>query len=295
MRIAHSFWTKPACQGRWAIDDQVIKDLWLFALSAHYVKKNGYPLVLHTDQVGEQLYGILPYDEIHRTLDNIDVPDVFWAAGKMHALRLEPLGTVHIDGDVFLKHPDVYEIIGMPGYDLIVQSYDWSGALMMVLKVLRPYLLKEFPWMLSPTDKTSVELSYNTGVFCFHNQELKDRYLDAYRDVALYLSRSKRLIEHLRINRHGDTAATNMCADLVVEQKMLRSIALSNGYRVHKIIDEVPTKDRAWMGAGGQTEIYDHFIWTLKYKQLDVIKETLRAQNPGLYDKVATRIAEFNA
>jgi len=44
----------------------------LFALSVAYVKSFGYTIVLHTDTLGSEVYGQLPYDEVHLTLNQLD-------------------------------------------------------------------------------------------------------------------------------------------------------------------------------------------------------------------------------
>jgi hypothetical protein len=39
-------------------------------------------------------------------------------------MKDEPLGTIHIDGDVFLKNPELKNILEFSNYDCIVQNIE---------------------------------------------------------------------------------------------------------------------------------------------------------------------------
>lgn len=287
MRFCHSFWTKPALDERWRVSDQLSKDIWVFALSAHYVKKHGHALVMHTDKLGEQVFGVLPYDELYRTLDDFPGPHVFWAAGKIHAHNYEPLGTIHIDGDVFIKHPSIYELIEAPGCDLIVQSYDWCRALPLTVKMLRPYLIRDLRWLFSVTDVTSLNQAYNCGVVCFRDAGLRQDYVETYAASVRYLSRSKELVERLYTNTFK-----KMPADLVLEQKMLCSMAERGNYNVRRIIE----CNGHWIEEADKYEDrYEHLLFMKKYGVLPDIKNKLHDENPELYGRVDTHLEKLKA
>ena len=107
MRFVHSYWSKPMKEKRWGYEPEELQrgDLLTFALSVLYIKKLGHTIVLYTDDDGKKLLGELPYDEIYTTLNDIpeDIPPMMWAYGKFFAMKNEPLGAIHIDGDVFIK------------------------------------------------------------------------------------------------------------------------------------------------------------------------------------------------
>ncbi|HKD75678.1 MAG TPA: DUF6734 family protein, partial [Ktedonobacterales bacterium] len=260
MRVAHSVWSKPALCGRWHFEDQLVRDLWSFALSAHYVKALGHELVLRTDDVGAQIFGILPYDEIRCTLDDLQAPDVFWAAGKIETLRIEPLGTVHIDGDVFIKRREVFDIIETDDYDLLVQSDQLAEA--QTVSILRPYLVRFLPQLFDEENR-----SYNCGIVRFLHQELREEFTNAYRKILAYLGRSKQLISMMEQNR-------TLALDLVTEQRLLRALAESGDCNVRRI-----TAD-----PGGTLHIdadgYEHCMAMSKYLRLREIRQELKDENP---------------
>ena len=102
LRIFHTLWTKPLKEERTPVT------LLCYAISFHYAKQMGAEVVLHTDSLGAEMLSFLPYDEVYIDLD--DIPDNitrFWAYGKLYATKQEPLGSVHIDGDVFLRDPQL--------------------------------------------------------------------------------------------------------------------------------------------------------------------------------------------
>lgn len=102
--------------------------MWYFSLSVAYLRRLGAGVTLHTDTLGKAVLGHLPYDSVRLTLD--DWPDWihprFWAAGKFLSLAAENGPCVHIDGDVFIKRPELLRRIGdtLASNDLIVQSSD---------------------------------------------------------------------------------------------------------------------------------------------------------------------------
>lgn len=111
MRLCHSFSTRPLGVEAYntAALRRLIGNVWYFALSVAYAKRSGAYIVLHTDSFGKAMLGHLPYDEIHLTLDDMpaDISPRFWAAGKIFAQEAEPIGSLHIDGDVFIKRADL--------------------------------------------------------------------------------------------------------------------------------------------------------------------------------------------
>ena len=84
-RFVHSFWTKP-CEND---NEKLKKYILYFATSLAWLKKNNFPIVLHTDSKGKELFKNLPYDEIYTTLDNIpeNISPKFYAYGKFLAMQ----------------------------------------------------------------------------------------------------------------------------------------------------------------------------------------------------------------
>lgn len=172
-RFVHSFWTKP-CEND---NEKLRKHILYFATSLAWLKKNNFPIVLHTDSKGKELFKDLPYDEIYTTLDNIpeDINPKFYAYGKFLAMQQEELGSVHIDGDVFIKTKELGDrILNFQG-DLITQSIESERT---VSRFYRKWdfdreLIKDF---IDLDTKTA----YNCGIVGFNNKEIRDKYYDTY-------------------------------------------------------------------------------------------------------------------
>lgn len=270
MRFYHNIWTKPALNGRWGIEEQLIRDLWLYALSLHYVKKFGHTIVLHADQLSEQIYSVLPYDAIYRSLDDMAVDDIFWAAGKVEALKQEPLGSVHIDGDVFLKSLWPFEKIASD-CDLVVQGDTLThGSIESWFRPqLWPYAYECFPQLFQHQQ----DICYNCGLMRFNNAALKDQFIGLYQELTAHLSLSKRFIELVKDN-------PGMDIDVLVEQTLLRILA-ERQYKVKKLLRRQKMSEH-FISVDG----YQHLMGMSKYMQLPMIHDELKKENPRLYDIV---------
>ncbi|MCL1942240.1 MAG: hypothetical protein FWF54_01630 [Candidatus Azobacteroides sp.] len=279
-RFCHSVWTKPMSGLRWYIEDQLKNNLWLFALSVAYVKKSGHKIVLHTDSFGKEIYGQLPYDEIYLTLDHLDVHERFWAAGKIYAQEAEPIGSVHIDGDVFLKKQAVYDIIGDRDVDLIVQMIEGNDTPSSLgscyednMRLILPALNKNIP----PEFNILQNTAYNCGLIKFNNPELKKRYIEGYKTMIALCSKNQSFVKRL-------IADNNLCPDIVMEQWWLKSVVEYYGYKIKTVL---PEREKA------ETIGYTHLIGKNKYDLIPVVKERLSEISPDLYvrvDKIISRL-----
>jgi len=278
LRIAHSVWTKPMLGRRWNIDGQLANNLWLFANSVANVKKFGHEIVLHTDKLGKELYGWLPYDEIHLTLDNHNVHERFWASGKILAQEAEPLHSVHIDGDVFLQKQEVWDLIADQKSDLIVQMIERDNTvasanscyginLNLVLSALNLNVPEGF--------NRYQNSALNCGLVKFNNQKLKDRYIAGYKKMLEICSNEPHFIKRIA----GDN---NLCPDLVMEQWWLKSVACYYGYKVKTVLPEWDENFQSESKRIG----YCHVVGAEKYEKISLVKDGLWRINPELYKKV---------
>jgi len=282
VRLCHSIWTKPMKGLRWDIADQLKQNIWLFALSVAYAKKMNAEIVLHTDELGKEIFGFLPYDEIHLTLEGLNVHERFWAAGKIFAQEAEPLGSVHIDGDVFLKKPEVYKLIKDNSADLIVQMVEGDSTpsclgscyeenLNLVLSALNRNVPVEF-------DRNQ-DSAFNCGLVRFNNPELKRRYIEGYKEMLEFCSREQSFIKRLIAN-------TYQCPDIIMEQWWLKSVADYYDYKVKTVLP-------GWGGDnhGEAKKIgFTHVIGKDKYAQIPIVKNSLLMINPDLYCMVVKQI-----
>lgn len=258
LRIFHTLWTKPLKEERTPVT------LLCYAISFHYAKQMGAEVVLHTDTLGAKMLSFLPYDEVFIDLDNIpDRITRFWAYGKLYATKQEPLGSVHIDGDVFLKNPMLAEYFSAD-HDLLTQSEegdDWRTDYTYELSQAA-IGINDLPNGVS----LFYPKSYNCGVVQINNAELKRKYLDTYfKAVELSLSdptyedRTKQIVD-----RYGDKGS--IIPDIITEQQFLHEIA--QNYKSCTILNDNIRKDALAKG-------YTHLCTAAKYEMKEDIENLL--------------------
>jgi hypothetical protein len=273
LRLCHSFWSAPCSDG-----DKLRANVWLYALSVAYAKKTGAKIVLHTDEKGKELLGFLPYDELHTTLQGITVNPRFWAAGKIFAQAAEPLGSIHIDGDVFIKRKNTIDLRRFQASDLIIQNIE---------NFEYPYIVHNIPYVkqalvrdaeMSKRLRLDENLSsYNCGVVGFNSQELKDQYISGYKRLYNILVSNKKVLRTIELNRE-------LIPDLVIEQYWLTALAESRNAKVYALIADNYQRDAIRIH-------YTHLLGKTKYNG-DVqkrIREMLKALNENIYKKIINK------
>ena len=269
MRFCHSVWSAPMDYDRWDIKNQLYHNIWMFALSVALVKKAGHTVVLHTDSTGKDLFGFLPYDEVFTTLDSFQCNAHFWAAGKLQAQKAEPMGSIHIDGDVFLLKPAIFEYLSGGGYRVLTQNLEDFSVLPdlveiydNVFKVLDPCR------SVFPEGFMENRVSYNCGVVGFKDKGLKEDYISGYESFVEACSTNSTVVAAL-------SSGFSLTPDLVLEQAWLGFLTELRGSRV-KWLPYSTLKDL------GLT----HFIGRQKYYSHLFIKATLLSVNRDLFHKV---------
>ena len=277
--LAHSFWTKPAKLTRWEENEQIRKNIWYFATSAAFAQRNNIPIELHTDNLGADLLGFLPYQKIHRTLENFNVDVRFWAAGKFEAYKHLKAGVIHIDGDVFIKREVTKQAINFDGYDAIFQNYEniFSGndygcsVYKKNLDLVRQaHALPEwFSDRLKP---------YNCGLIGFNNMEIKEEYISTYFSVLEQISGTRSLQQYT-------VGAHDVCFDLVIEQWLIASL-LHNKHnaKVKTLFDG----DIHFGGEIARNLGYTHVIGKWKYsaEAMGKVKNCLRQLDNNLHNHI---------
>ena len=269
LRIFHTLWTKPLKEERTPVT------LLCYAISFHYAKQMGAEVVLHTDTLGAKMLSFLPYDEVFVDLDNIpDCITRFWAYGKLYATKQEPLGSVHIDGDVFLKNPMLAEYFSAD-HDLLTQSEegdDWRTDYTYELSQAA-IGINDLPNGVS----LFYPKSYNCGVVQINNAELKRKYLDTYfKTVELSLSdptyedRTKQIVD-----RYGDKGS--IIPDIITEQQFLHEIAQE--FTTNTILTGNIRTDAISKG-------YTHLCTAVKYEMQQEIERMLGELDQKLLNKI---------
>lgn len=269
IRIFHTLWTKPMR------DDRIPVTLLCYAISFHYARKLGTQIVLYTDSDGADMLSFLPYDEVYLCLNGIphDITR-FWAYGKLYATSCEPLGSVHIDGDVFLKNPALKDYL-KGGFDLVTQSEegeDWRTDYTYELSQAA-INIEDLP--------NGVHLyypqSYNCGVVQFNNAELKRVYLDTYfRTVALSLH-DKSYNRRADMLREKFGKKGSIIPDVVAEQQFLHELA--KGYSTTTLLTGDVRQDGIRKG-------YTHLCTAAKYKMQKELEQMLGEINAPLLNQI---------
>lgn len=269
VRLVHSYWSRPLSISCYGLGfNRLGGTIWYFALSVAYAKQIGAQIVLHTDTLGKALLGYLPYDEIHLTLDEIPphIHPRFWAAGKFYALEREPLGAVHIDGDVFLKRASILDL--MTGCDVVVQhkeSAQWYDTEKTFYQTIPSEELRAFGIKLDFLG------GFNTGVFGINHAEYRRRFLEGYFGTVDYVSR--RFYTEL-------TESTYNTPDLITEQQWSRQLAQEMNLNVRCLLSSEETIHEEARKLG-----YQHVITSAKYRVINRVKDTLKNVNPDIYAK----------
>jgi hypothetical protein len=277
MRFVHSLWSEPSLDDRWGIDgkEAIITNMWYYALSVAYLKRLGQEVVLHTDNFGKLCLDHVPYDHIYLTLEE-QIPKgicpVMWACGKFYALREEPLGSVHIDGDVFIKSKECLDIINTNDYDLFCQEIEYdaiSGSpdtIDLYEKTNEIISHLKYPEEIARTGYRA----YNTGVLCFNNKKLKERFLEVYFDINKQVINDTSIIDKWEVDKE-------IIIDLATEQRFIYD--LSNGYNVKCLINYY--KDVLHTTA--KDIGFQHVLSKNKYFCLEKCKAALKYINEELY------------
>lgn len=273
IRIYHTLWTAPMTKPK------VHTVQLCFALSYLFAKQLGATVVLHTDSIGEKVLSHIPYDEVYVDLDSIPKGIApFWAFGKLYATAREPVGSIHIDGDVFLKNPKLAEVFSND-YDLLVQSeegptwrndqtYECSQQAIADYNLLDGYHI-DYP------------LSWNCGVTQFLNKDLKDTYTDMYFNTVNKVLHDKSFLERIHRILYIDKLPGAVIPDLIIEQQCLHELTTKMNMKVKCILTGDIRKQAVEIG-------YTHTLSKYKYENTDAFISMLKYLNPDMLENILT-------
>lgn len=271
IRVFHSWWSLPMRQGRWNKKNQIENTMYITALSVAYAKKNGAYIVCHCDSYMKPYLSELGYDEIIVDLDDIEHEAnrarkdsvLMWAAGKFYALQNEPLGSVHIDFDVFLTKEETVKALDFHNFD-ILYSHIESSADYTERILLRDHI---------PTVDCDYDYAANVGVIGFNNQDAKDQYINHY--MYYYTA--------LDYDTKGDK---DLNADLLLEQSYL--LQMLESFTSTNIIGDQRT-DSVYLMQRNAIDIgFEHLLGRCKYEPfvLNNVKKRLKRIAPDIYNKI---------
>ncbi|HAA16899.1 MAG TPA: hypothetical protein DCE41_36375 [Cytophagales bacterium] len=280
-RVVHSLWTKPMAYNRWFIEGQLDASIWLYALSYLYAKEVADEVILHTDDRGQEILSLIPYDEVLPTLNSLDqVHQKWWAMGKVAALEAEPLGSVHIDGDVFLRDPKaIAGLLFDEEHDLVCQMIE-QGHLFTGGYVPQ---LPHFDHALRNVEVPGYGLgkkAFNCGVIGFHNAELRKQFLANTKMMVAECTQDDFIMQKLDGQYEPN---------IIVEQYMLAGLVELMDAKVRYILDPEEVHQQRSLNKVANALGYTHIWGKTKYDPeiLGIVQEIIKRKDPALYQRLS--------
>lgn len=263
-RFAHVFWSKPTLldfkNARWSIGNQYEQTLALSALSLACLKALGQEVVLYTDTKGAELLSELGYDRVYNIFDNLNVPNDFWAAGKIMALQNEPLDSCIIDNDLFLYDGSLVDKIADSN---VLSSHKEKTTAYKQLIELGQQIFPHF--------SGANEYSSNTGILKLNDFRLKQMFISAYFSCMNKLNNPDILAQLKSVGKGA------FCADLLCEQ-----------FNFHKICKP------EYLVKINNVKGFVHLISFEKYLKMPLVLNILKEQFPDYYDLVIRKWNKLN-
>ena len=284
MRFAHSFWSKPLLNNRFNKYTELMPVTLIdYAYSFCCVKQFGHTIRLFADKIGAEMLSFIPYDEVV-ILDNLDNENIHFAAQiKFEAFKRMDLDEIHIDGDLFMKKAEVFEILESIHTDVLYSFYEPSVYTVGpkqehadYYKRIKNALIINKNYFKPPYDIDSSHLDYtwpNTSLIRFGNQELKDKYIKQY----YYY---KNVLKNYEFG--------NAWPDIWIEQKHLDKL-IQTGYSSRPIVYGFPSTTANNYGVfigfvhlGGGKCAYQRTVYNW-----------LRALSPTMLQKAVDQIQKY--
>lgn len=269
--IIHSFYSLKCCD----------KDLFLqscyFILSCLYMKQIGGNISIHTDDKFASLMDGCPYDNIYVDLnDCYEAPRKFFAYAKLISLAKEPLGTIHIDGDVFLKKEGILDMLDFNDYDCITQHLElrefctcpdvWDASSDYFIKIDYPYYMQRF-----------CSKMYNCGVLGFNNEKLFKEWYDNY----------FKMLDDFVCHSNGSNKGI---PDIIIEQQSLTDLCDYKGYKAKTLF---PSDNIAKINYLANEIGYQHTVGHAKSDDIVMCLQKIKSMSPKNYDIILKKWGEI--
>jgi hypothetical protein len=244
----------------------------LYGLSAILCKKHGYYIKLYCDDVFYKYIkdtGIeLLYDDIDLSVNDYPMPPKhIFADIKFRVMEKQDIGTIHMDGDVFLFSPDILDNIINEDFDVLIQNREtlyntsgtyWASSANSLCKCEIPQ------WA-----KRECKEMYNCGVICIKNEKLKKEYFDTY--WKMYNEYDLKGVKEYTI------------PDIIFEQQYLLDLCEEYNYSVKEIL---PIDDfQSYAKEIG----YSHLMGHAKYKHIEKVLKVIYKYDKEIYLKLKNK------
>lgn len=277
IRIVHSFRGKKLN----GVEDKnwLAVNACLYGLSAILCKRHGYSIKLYCDDL---FYKYIKGTGIEDLYDTIDFsindyplpPKDIYADTKFRVMQNEPIGTIHLDGDVFLFKKSILDTIMDSNFDVLVQHKEskknctctfWKESTLSLKDCAKP------EWA-NPV----CNAMYNCGVICIKNEKLKQEYFDAYwkmyNEYSVHGSKNPNLIR---------------VPDIIIEQQYLTDLCESHDYIVKTILPETHVHEYA------QSIGYSHLIGNGKMHHFYKVLKVIYKYDKEIYYKLKSKFYDI--
>lgn len=265
MNLVHSFILKDSI-----ITERGFVQLACFVLSCLYAKRSGFNINLHCDKKSEKLLNFAPYDNIILDLEGFEKPTDhrLFAYSKFKSMENEPLGSIHIDGDVFLKDSLLIDSLNFDNYDCIIQNTEAPHTYSNNIEDTSNYWLNtqlclcncDYPvWA-----NRELKKMYNCGIIGINNLELKQEYFKTYWDFIKQCCKFKQ---------------GHVTPELVIEQQFLTDLCESHNYKVKELLTGDIFENAVKIK-------YQHLLGDSKFVNLDNILKTIKNISEVCYNKL---------
>lgn len=283
MTFVHSFWSKPLIHSKFKKYQEMLPVLLSnYAYSAFCIKRQGFKIKLFADKLGAEMLDFIDYDEVI-ILDNLDNESIHFAAQiKFEALKRMSLEDCLIDGDLFLRKKDIFNLIFSLNTDFLYSFYEPNDFVLRIDGVVNKYrkttsvLLKHKEDFKAPYEISTNDKDYrwpNTSFMRISNQELKDEYIRQY-------EYHKNLLKDEYFDEWPD---------VLIEQQHMEKLVKSKGYSFIPLVfffPSKPTNDYASMLG------FVH-LGAEKIRFKDITYEWLKTENPQLLDSVFKQAEKY--
>lgn len=270
LHLFHSLSTRPLVNHTKRYhNEKAINQLWYTAWSILSAKKI-FPSCLfnlHTDSLGAKLLEKLPYDNIIVDLDNLDTHLNLFASAKFVALESEPLGAIHIDGDVILTNPLAENMLNYEQNEVIVQNYEKT-------------YLRELS-LITPIIPNAYDLfgqgSFCCGIIGINNQKLKEDYINSYWKYSSILKKNSKIVDSIM------ESSPSVIFDLLFEQSNLYSLCVKGKYNVKRLCRNLSNVfEMRHMGIS-------HYIAAIKHYEENITKckAAVKEMAPEIYERLS--------
>lgn len=239
INFAHAFWYKPLLNKKFNDDFELsLKTTMLnYAFSTSLIHKFGYKITLYADKDGADLLSFIDYDNVIV----LDVPENnsihFAAMIKFMALKKMTLNDVLIDGDIFLRKQEIYDIIEYKKDDVVYSVFEENSGILRKQEYVEYYTK-----LMNILENQNFDKPYhnfkledicfpNTSVLKFNNQTAKDEYIKQYEKHFNYLN---------------NIDFGNVWPDIIIEQYFLKLCCDYNNYTHSPLLEDfVNNEDKA--------------------------------------------------